>query len=112
MVRQKKLTAEEFIYMIRKNPNDHYNMDVVPYSYIVKNNIVDYYTFSCKGVSKFVNSKPAEFISVEEWFDEVKAFNEICKYNFFIMFRKWKSLKKWMKVVISEKTKAISKILE
>jgi hypothetical protein len=55
--------------MIRKNPNDHYNMEVVPYSEIVKNNIVDYYTFSCKGVSKFVNSKPAEFISVEEWFD-------------------------------------------
>jgi hypothetical protein len=28
------------------------------------------------------------------------------------MFRKWKSLKKWMKVVISEKTKSLSKILE
>lgn len=32
MVRQKKLTADEFIYMIRKNQNDHYNMQVVPYS--------------------------------------------------------------------------------
>lgn len=34
MVRQKKLTADEFIYMIKKSetPNDHYNMDVVPYS--------------------------------------------------------------------------------
>lgn len=58
MVRQKKLTADEFIYMIRKNQNDHYNMEVVPYSIIVEQNITDYYTFSCKGVSKFVNSKP------------------------------------------------------
>lgn len=32
MVRQKKLTADEFIYMIRKHQNDHYNMEVVPYS--------------------------------------------------------------------------------
>ena len=64
MVRQKKLTADEFIYMVRKHPNDHYNMEVVPYSEIVKNKIEDYYTFSCKGVSKFVSSKPVEFISV------------------------------------------------
>ena len=58
MVRQKKLTADEFIYMVRKNQNDHYNMDVVPYSRIIDEEIEDYYTFSCKGVSKFVNSKP------------------------------------------------------
>lgn len=77
MVRQKKLTADEFIYMIKKaeTPNDHYNMDVVPYSEIINKKIEDYYTFSCKGVSKFVNSKPIEFITVEEWFEEVKAFN-------------------------------------
>lgn len=64
MVRQKKLTADEFIYMIKKSPNDHYNMEVVPYSEIIKNKIEDYYTFSSKGVSKFVCSKPVEFISV------------------------------------------------
>ncbi len=60
MVRQKKLTADEFIYMVRKNQNDHYNMEVVPYSEILlkKTTDTDYYTFSCKGVSKFVNSKP------------------------------------------------------
>lgn len=39
MVRQKKLTADEFIYMIRKHQNDHYNMEVVPYSEIIKNKI-------------------------------------------------------------------------
>lgn len=59
-----------------------------------------------------MNSKPTEFITVEEWFDEVKAFNEICKYNFFILFRKWKSLKKWMKIISSDKQKIISKVLE
>lgn len=68
MVRQKKLTADEFIYMIRRNQNDHYNMEVVPYSEIINKKTPDYYTFSCKGVSKFVNSKPTEFIPVEEWF--------------------------------------------
>lgn len=40
-------------------------MDVVPYSEIKANKKGDYYTFSCKGVSKFVNSKPIEFITVE-----------------------------------------------
>jgi hypothetical protein len=98
--------------MIRKNQNDHYNMEVVAYSEIINKKIQDYYTFSCKGVSKFVNSKPTEFIPVEEWFDEVKAFNEICKYNFFILFRKWKCLKKWMKTISYEKTHVLSKILE
>lgn len=112
MVRQKKLTADEFIYMIRKHPNDHYNMEVVPYSDIIKDKVEDYYTFSCKGVSKFISSKPVEFITVEEWFEEVKAFNEICQYNFFITFRKWKSLKKWMRVISTEKMKNISKVLE
>lgn len=77
MVRQKKLTADEFIYMIQKeqSQNDHYNMQVVPYSEIINKKIKNYYTFSCKGVSRFVNSKPTEFIPVEEWFEEVKAFN-------------------------------------
>ena len=42
----------------------------------------------------------------------MKAFNEICKYNFFIMFRKWKCLKKWMKIICSDKHKAICKVLE
>jgi hypothetical protein len=44
--------------MIRKHPNDHYNMEVVPYSDINKNKVEDYYNFSCKGVSKFISSKP------------------------------------------------------
>jgi hypothetical protein len=44
--------------MIKKTQNDHYNMDVVPYSEITKNKIQDYYTFSCKGVSKFIASQP------------------------------------------------------
>ena len=75
MVRQKKLTADEFIYMVRRSQNDHYNMEVVPYASIMGGKVNDYYTFSCKGVSKFVSSKPTEFIPVEEWFEEVKAFN-------------------------------------
>lgn len=112
MVRQKKLTADEFIYMIQINQNDHYNMQVVPYSEIISKKIHDYYTFSCKGVSKFVNSKPTEFIPVEEWFEEVKAFNEICKYNFFILFRKWKSLKKWVKIINNDKHRTRCKLLE
>jgi hypothetical protein len=114
MVRQKKLTADEFIYMIQKeqSQNDHYNMQVVPYSEIIGKKIKNYYTFSCKGVSRFVNSKPTEFIPVEEWFEEVKAFNEICRYNFFILFRKWKCLKKWMKIISSEKIRIVCKVLE
>lgn len=42
----------------------------------------------------------------------MKAFNEICRYNFFITFRKWKSLKKWMRVISTEKMISISKILD
>lgn len=44
--------------MIRRQPNDHYNMDIISYSDINDRGIKDYYTFSSKGVGKFVNAKP------------------------------------------------------
>jgi hypothetical protein len=69
MVRQKKFVAEEFIYLVRRHPNDHYNMDIIPYSEINEKGIRDYYTFSSKGVGKFVNAKPVEFITVTDWLE-------------------------------------------
>lgn len=99
MVRQKKFVAEEFIYLVRRQPNDHYNMDMIPYSEINERGIRDYYTFSGKGVGKFVNAKPVEFITVSDWLEEVRSFNEISNYKFFALFRKWKTLMKWIKAV-------------
>ncbi len=64
MVREHKLSPMEFIYLIKKKPNsnDAYNMRVVSYHYLDENKISNYYTLSSKGVTRYENSMPIEFV--------------------------------------------------
>lgn len=47
-----------------------------------------------------------------DWLEEVRSFNEISNYKFFALFRKWKTLMKWVKVMSSERKKKISNTLK
>ena len=64
MVREHKLSPMEFIYLMKKKPNsnDAYNMKVVSYNYLNENNVTNYYTLSSKGVTRYENSSPIEFL--------------------------------------------------
>lgn len=97
MVRDHKISPMEFIYLVKKNPqsNDAYNMQVVSYLHLQKNNMENYYTLSSKGVTRYEKSTPIEFLTLGEWLKERDQFNAIKNLSFFRKFRKWKTLKKW-----------------
>ena len=52
-----------------------------------------------------------EFVTLADWDEERKQFNELKQLQFFRKFRKWKSLKKWITILSREKIKRISNIL-
>ncbi len=95
MVREHKLSPMEFIYLIKKkqNSNDAYNMRVVSYHYLQENKIKYYYTLSSKGVTRYDNNVPIEFVHLGDWLKERDQFNSIKGLSFFKKFRKWKTLK-------------------
>lgn len=72
MLREHKLKAEEFIYLIKKEGHNHdaYNLKVVKYSFLTENKIDKYYTLSSKGVTRFENSMPVEFVHLGNWLTE------------------------------------------
>jgi hypothetical protein len=45
-------------------------MQVVSYFHLQKNKIVNYYTLSSKGVTRYEKSTPIEFLSLGEWLKE------------------------------------------
>lgn len=97
--------------MLKKESNDYYNMQIVTYQHIIKNRIDDYFTLSGHGVTMYELSRPMEFVSLEDWNQERKQFNQLKELQFFKKFRKWKSLKKWISILSQEKIKRISNIL-
>ena len=72
MVREHKLSPMEFIYLVKKkvNSNDAYNMKVVSYHDLTKNKIKNYYTLSSKGVTRYENDTPIEFVHLGDWLKE------------------------------------------
>lgn len=58
MCRENKLSPLEFIYMVKQESNDYYNMKVINYPSIVAAGIKNYFTLSAKGVTKYENSLP------------------------------------------------------
>lgn len=60
-------------------------------------NINDYYTISVKGICRFVNDNPVDFIGLQEWIQERETYDKIMNLSFFANFRKWKTLKIWSK---------------
>lgn len=109
MVREHRLSPMEFIYLVKdkKHPNDAYNMNVIKYTTLVKEKIVDYYTLSSKGVTRYKNNEPIEFVHLGDWLKERHEFNNIKNLSFFKKFRKWKTLKKWVKILFKKRCQDI-----
>lgn len=101
MIREHKLSAMEFIYLIKSkmNSNDAYNMRVVEYHLIQNKEITNYYTLSAKGLTRYENNIPIEFVHLGDWLKERDQFNAIKSLSFFRKFRMWKTLKKWTRTV-------------
>lgn len=97
--------------MIKQESNDYYNVKLISYYSISNAGIKNYFTLSARGVTKYENSIPVEFMSLEEWIKERNEFNEIKELSFFQKFRKWKSMKKWLKILSQERFKKVSDIL-
>lgn len=113
MVREHRLSPMEFIYLIKEKPNsnDAYNMKVYRYDKLAENKIVDYYTLSSKGVTRYENNVPIEFVPLGDWLKERDQFNMIKNLSFFKKFRKWKTLKKWVKVLFKQRSTKIQEKL-
>lgn len=78
-------------------------MRVFRYDVLAKNEIVDYYTLSSKGVTRYENNNPIEFVHLGDWLKERDQFNMIKNLSFFKKFRKWKTLKKWVKILFKQR---------
>lgn len=111
MCREQQLSPLEFAYMIKQESNDYYNVKLISFNSISKAGLKNYFTLSARGVTKYENSTPVEFIPLEEWIKERNEFNEIKELSFFQKFRKWKSMKKWLKILSQERFKKVSEIL-
>lgn len=114
---------EQFLYLVnnRNNENepqkeeDPYELFVVEYDTnkeIEQKLNEKYYTVSKKGLCYYVNSKPVEFIELEEWVVEKQNYQKIKNLNFFNRFRKWKTVKMWRKIVLRHSIEESSKNLE
>lgn len=113
MVREHKLSPMEFIYLKKRTPNsnDAYNMCVVSYQDLIDENLVNYYTLSSKGVTRYENKMPIEFVHLGDWLKEREQFNSIKNLSFFRKFRKWKTLKKWCKILFLQRQKQLQEVL-
>ena len=73
--------------------------------------MLNYYTLSAKGLTKYENNVPIEFIYLGDWLKERDQFNAIKQLSFFKKFRLWKTLKKWVKIINSNVNKKLSDFL-
>ena len=99
-------SIDEFIYLVNKSQEDPYDLHVVDYAVLKKNNPKEYYTISMKGLCHYYNGKPTEFISLAIWLKERETYDQVKSLSFFDKFRRWKTLKMWRRNV--EKYKALS----
>ncbi len=73
---------------------------------------MDYYTISLKGLTRYKEDKPVEFIGLTEWLKERETYDKIRNLGFFADFLKWKTVKLWRKSYKSFKKKVAMKSLE
>ncbi|CAD8108771.1 unnamed protein product [Paramecium sonneborni] len=109
MIKEHKLSQQEFMYLIKrkKHSNDAYNMRIVNYPYIQKHQLNNFYTLSAKGLTRYENNITIEFVSLNTWLEERDQFNAIKSLSFFKKFRKWKTLKKWQKILHYQRTSIV-----
>ncbi|KAG8454285.1 hypothetical protein GDO86_000797 [Hymenochirus boettgeri] len=89
-----------FLYMTPAVPKssvfyDTYNLRIVPYQNINKN---DYYTISEKGVTQ-VSDGEVLFIEIDRWKQEYQYHKALKQIPTFALFRKWKAFTVWRKNV-------------
>lgn len=103
LVKENRLSLQEFIYLKKRNSaeSDAYNLKVVNYSSLVRKKQNNYYTLSCRGLTYFEKQVPVEFIYLGDWLRERDQYNVIKGLSFFRKFRKWKTLKKWGKLLFN-----------
>ena len=94
---------EEFLYLVRNNPDDPYDLEITEYGKIIQDNykldkniknqqqssnisnknqiqlpeVKEYYTVSKKGLCHFINDKPIEFIPLANFIRERETYDEI-----------------------------------
>ncbi len=56
---------------------------------------LQYYTVSIKGLTRFVDGNPVEFIELNDWIKERDTYDKIRGLNFFNNFLEWKTIKLW-----------------
>jgi len=61
---------EQFIYLVRNNEDDPYDLSMVSYDVIVKKRkeratVKEYYTFSSRGICYYLAEKPVEYIALK-----------------------------------------------
>jgi dynein heavy chain len=78
-------------------------MKVISYNKLKTKQINNYYTLSSKGVTRYEDNVPVEFVHLGDWLKERDQFNAIKNLSFFKKFRKWKTLKKWVKILYQQR---------
>ena len=105
LMKEGRINPAEFIYLVKGSSGDLYNLNIVEFSEITDK---QYFTLSEKGVSKFENNMPVEFVSLKDWLKEREQYNSIKQLSFFKKFRRWRTLKKWIKILRAKKKDAVS----
>lgn len=115
------VNVDEFVYLVKNPDSDD------PYDLILKNyfqipgvkqkknqtdNKGDYYTISAKGLSRYKDGRPVEFIGLNEWLKERETYDRIKGLGFFSDFLKWKTVKMWKRSYQSFKKKVAAKSLD
>jgi len=65
-----------------------------------------------KGLTRYKEEKPVEFIGLTEWLKERETYDKIRNLSFFADFLKWKTVKLWRKSYKSFKKQVAKKSLE
>ncbi|CAH8497721.1 unnamed protein product, partial [Dicrocoelium dendriticum] len=81
----------------RRSTNYHYyNLKVAPYEKLNKNN---YFTLSLHGCTHITTTDEIEYVPLDRFESEYKAFMEIRKIPTFARYRLWKGFIRWRKVI-------------
>lgn len=111
MIKNKEVHPLEFIYLFKPKQAEAYDLKVVSYLTITRLKAKQYFTLSSKGITFFEKGLPKEFIFLGDWLRERDQYLALKSLSFFRKFRKWKSLKKWQKLLQIRRNKHVAKVL-
>jgi hypothetical protein len=112
MLIDRRFSEEEFIYAMRTDSFDAYNLRPIVYSYIKENNLKSYYTLSLRGVCRFHNGELLDYQALAQWLLDRQQYNKLRGLNFFNNFRVNKTLIAWRKIIKNFKREHCSYCLE